>query len=656
MIYTTNGGVNWYPHPSFDTLTSKNIRSFIQSDSTDFYIAGDSLMLSLSSEVSLKPLTGETYIGPTYEFTSMSEAVDAASYLGVKDSVTFIIEPGIYEKPFEINKIFPETAVIRFKALAPNTVTITKNLSDTTNYILKLNNAGNIKFENLIFSNPDTLKGRIVLLDGKLSDLEFRNVIFNGPALTVPSGNCNIIMNNLSSNSINNLSLNNCEFNNGAYGIRLLTSASFYSTGINIDNCSFSKNLYAAVNLNYSQDFTLNGNNFDSTVQCVVLNNCRNFEVTRNKMSAVYSGLSFSACNVTGQNRNLIANNFIQSIVIGLLFASTNNGNDMYHNSICIQHPYDTTIVSASVGLFSSFFSGSDNNFVNNLIINKRRGSALNFNYSGAFPFVSFDHNDYYTTGDTLAVWKSIVFQDLNSLKAASGHDTNSVSENVYFNSAKDLHLTGSSNGNPLLAGIPVSSVPEDIDGFSRSQNLPYKGADEATIPLDFKKLFLKINFEALGITDTVNVQIRNALSPYNLIESKSGICGNGFTGQINYINAENGSPYFVAVKHRNSIETWSGIPQIFNGDTLNYDFTTGISQSYGDNMVNVSGQWSFYTGDVDQNGAVDLTDVIQIYNDAVNFLSGYIVTDLNGDNNADLTDVLSGYNNSAAFVAAVLP
>ena len=66
--------------------------------------------------------------------------------------------------------------------------------------------------------------------------------------------------------------------------------------------------------------------------------------------------------------------------------------------------------------------------------------------------------------------------------------------------------------------------------------------------------------------------------------------------------------------------------------------------------------RYGMFGGDVNQDGIVDLNDVVQTYNGANVFSSGYVVTDLTGDNMTDLNDVILAYNNSAGFVAAVKP
>jgi hypothetical protein len=76
------------------------------------------------------------------------------------------------------------------------------------------------------------------------------------------------------------------------------------------------------------------------------------------------------------------------------------------------------------------------------------------------------------TTDTTLAQWKSV------------GVDSSSVSQPVTYTSTSDLHLSGTSNGDQQLGGIPIAGITTDIDGQNRNAIKPYKGADEASTPL----------------------------------------------------------------------------------------------------------------------------------------------------------------------------
>ena len=47
---------------------------------------------------------------------------------------------------------------------------------------------------------------------------------------------------------------------------------------------------------------------------------------------------------------------------------------------------------------------------------------------------------------------------------------------------------------------------------------------------------------------------------------------------------------------------------------------------------------------------------VVGVSNDAVNFLSGYAASDVNGDDSVDLTDLTIIFNNTVAYVAVIRP
>ncbi|MEO8210429.1 MAG: hypothetical protein ABI840_07700 [bacterium] len=82
--------------------------------------------------------------------------------------------------------------------------------------------------------------------------------------------------------------------------------------------------------------------------------------------------------------------------------------------------------------------------------------------------------------------------------------------------------------------------------------------------------------------------------------------------------------------------------------------------QSYGNNMVQVDDspfmRFAIYSGDVNQDGIVNIVDNQLIDNDIYNFTRGYVRTDLNGDNIVDLADASIVYNNAFNFVIKVTP
>ena len=160
-------------------------------------------------------------------------------------------------------------------------------------------------------------------------------------------------------------------------------------------------------------------------------------------------------------------------------------------------------------------------------------------------------------------------------------------------------------------------------------------------------------------VSDTVTVQLRNSASPYAVGDQTSGVVSANGTVQLKFGNASNGS-YYIAVKHRSSIETWSaGAIALSRIAPASYNISTSSSQAFGSNMIQVDAspnRFAIFGGDVNQDGTVDATDVSTIDNDASNFVSGYVVTDLTGDNFVDGTDFAIADNNAATFVFVVRP
>ncbi|MBK8553814.1 MAG: metallophosphoesterase [Ignavibacteria bacterium] len=155
---------------------------------------------------------------------------------------------------------------------------------------------------------------------------------------------------------------------------------------------------------------------------------------------------------------------------------------------------------------------------------------------------------------------------------------------------------------------------------------------------------------------DTVRVYLRNSYAPYSIADSSKGILNSGGTGTFTFSKADNATGYYVTVDHRNSIEIWSSIPNQFIVNALSYDFTSSSLQAFGNNMILKGLKYCLFSGDAAKDGYINLTDVLLIYNDAKEFKTGYILSDVNGDSVTDLDDELITYNNSINFVSAVFP
>ncbi|MEO6695677.1 MAG: hypothetical protein ABIY50_11405, partial [Ignavibacteria bacterium] len=157
-------------------------------------------------------------------------------------------------------------------------------------------------------------------------------------------------------------------------------------------------------------------------------------------------------------------------------------------------------------------------------------------------------------------------------------------------------------------------------------------------------------------VNDSVKVFLRNSTTPFAKVDSANVVLNNLGNGTLCFPNAPAGT-YYIQVRHRNTIETWSKFPETFvSGTVKNYDFTTAATKAFGNNMTLKFGKYVFYSGDVNQDGTIDGSDGQLIDNDASNFVSGYVRTDVNGDNFVDGTDGSIAGNNAENFVTAAIP
>ena len=145
-------------------------------------------------------------------------------------------------------------------------------------------------------------------------------------------------------------------------------------------------------------------------------------------------------------------------------------------------------------------------------------------------------------------------------------------------------------------------------------------------------------------VQDTVTVYLALSTSPFTFADTSKVYLSPTGTATLNYGNAANGN-YYIVIKHRNHIETWSSAAQPFTtGQTVNYDFTTGQAKAYGGNMKQVGSVWVLYGGDGNTDGYVDPADY-DLYKTQFG-KDGYRSCDFNGDNWIDGHDLNILYPN----------
>lgn len=172
---------------------------------------------------------------------------------------------------------------------------------------------------------------------------------------------------------------------------------------------------------------------------------------------------------------------------------------------------------------------------------------------------------------------------------------------------------------------------------------------------------FYNLNSNHLNRKDPVKAILRSSTSPYGVIDSAGAIIDSlTFSGIFYFTNAPAGQ-YFIIVKHRNSIETWSKDGgEFLSKNVLNsYNFSNDIKHAFGMNLKELASspvRFALYSGDVNQDGFIEVTDLSEIDNDVFNYLYGNPATDIDGNGMVDLSDISIADNNALNYVSLIRP
>jgi hypothetical protein len=157
---------------------------------------------------------------------------------------------------------------------------------------------------------------------------------------------------------------------------------------------------------------------------------------------------------------------------------------------------------------------------------------------------------------------------------------------------------------------------------------------------------------------DTVLVELRTTTAPFSIVASTQAILHTNGNATALFTSVQYPFYYYIVVKHRTGVQTWSANPVLVSAPTTtSYNFSNAQNKAYGDNMIQVDpGVWAFYTGDVNQDENLDLSDLSIYESDVSNFIFGYHPTDINGDGSVDLLDAVELENNVLNFIYSSHP
>jgi len=327
----------------------------------------------------------------------------------------------------------------------------------------------------------------------------------------------------------------------------------------------------------------------------------------------------------------------------------------------------DTMSINATQGFCINLDQqGGATNFNTMTYFKKVTGNTFNLGirkYTGSPVF----SNNIYNTNTTYLIVASYTFKP--------GSNTNDVCNLYAFSSGVPV--------NEPATPIALDSVGNDVVDIgdvklANSFNQP-SGLRNSTMKIDGirigttwngtlfqnKNIALSMNALIQGfynnisdkmVKDTVTVSIRYNRSPYQIAESKKAVLDSNGFNIFNFNTISNLSKYYIAVTHRNMIESWSRLPNEFYQDALSYNFTQGTGNTFGNNVTKKGNRYCFYNGEIVHDGIIDVTDYQFVENNSFAFAAGYKTTDLNGDQITDISDLVIVETNAFNFVQRITP
>lgn len=449
----------------------------------DSIYSNDTTSFEFSACIGNDNTTSHFTIGTGGNYTTINDAVNALISSGICGNVVFDIMPktGGYNEQITIPIIAgtENGNTITFRGDAPDSNSVILTYDADTNidqYVIKLDGASNVRFENLTINNFSNTYSSVVDITNNSSDISFSSVVINSSPTTNPNTEVTKLINISGQNS--NLLFNNLMLNGGATSITSDLPDSLSSKLI-ITNSFFNSFAFRGVDVRGFNELYINSNKFREYANAnisfaVAVSNVSNIlEITKNDIyleggTLARTGIDVKRVDASVLSPAIIANNSISLsgtytntaiVYVGLNIDSVTNTN-LYYNTIKVRASnYSANSKCLNIGMNCSRIK-----VLNNNLDNSGRGFAY-YVTNPATQVMSSNNNNYVSTGNNPIYWLGNK-PTVALLQNANSQDNMSVSAYNPFASDSLLNIIYPSE--IVRAAEPLDGFIEDILGNFR--------------------------------------------------------------------------------------------------------------------------------------------------------------------------------------------
>ena len=508
--------------------------------------------------------------GASADFSSFSAAMNALSCGGVVGPVIFNISNGTYNEQITLGTIPGASAAntVTFKSATNNKafVTLAYNATSGNPYVVKLNNARYVRFNQMTFTAQNSSYANVFYFANAADYDSVENCVLNGYNISSNSTNQAIVFSNNTNDEYN--VFYNDSFNYGSYGVYLYGTN---SNGTQILNCKFVNQYYMAINLNYESGAKIQNNimtpSTNTNYYGIYTDYCAGgYDISVNKIEGLYGGYGIYdyQCTGTAAQPGYIYNNFIQ---VGNSSGNTSYGIMSYYGTYRKVYNNSINITSSSVSSgYAAYFyypsSAYSIDIKNNIFANNGSGGTAGYAmYIYSPSYVTCDYNQLYTKGLNLSQIGATgtSYSSLSQWQSASSLDAHTYGTSPTFTSTTDLHISEACNN-----GVNIAYITKDIDGQVRN-NPPDVGADESTTALA----------NDAGVSAIISPSAPMTAGTQNIVVKLKNFGSNNLTSATVYYSVNGSTPKSLSwtgnlVSCDTTTITFSGANQ--------YSFTFGTS------------------------------------------------------------------------------